>query len=98
MNFYNYRDSVIDDFVDDYKQCQTLSRDLTNEEVEDIHERFEEHKECFDNHYKEFCNEDAELFTTCIYGNNISASIECNQCNSVIIDDVSIAENDIDYK
>ena len=98
MNFYNYRDSVIDDFVDDYKQCQTLSRDLTNEEVEDIHERFEEHKKCFDSHYKEFCNEDAELFTTCIYGDNISASIECNQCNSVIIDDVSIAENGIDCK
>lgn len=98
MNFNNYKDSVIDNFIDDYKQCQTLSRDLTNEEIKDIHERFEEHKECFDNHYKEFCNEDAELFTTCIYGDNISASIECNQCNCVIIDDASIAENDINYK
>lgn len=98
MNFYNYRDSVIDDFIEDYNQCEVLSRDLTAKELEDIHERFEEHRECFDNHYKEFCNEDAELFTTCIYGDNISASIECNQCNNVIIDDVSIAENSINCK
>lgn len=98
MVFEKYRDAIIEDFIEDYHNCQILSRDITEEEMKDIHDRFEEHKECFENNYEEFCSEDAELITTCIYGDNISTSIECHCCNSVIIDDVSIAENDIDYK
>lgn len=96
MVFENYRDKIIDDFVEDYHNCCTLARNLTEEEIKDIHNRFEEHRECFENNYEEYCKEDAELISSCIYGDNISASIECHCCNSVIIDDFIIADDDIE--
>lgn len=98
MTFEKYRDSIIEDFKEDYKKCQILGRDLTKEEIEDIQERFEDHRSCFEQNYEDFCSENEELITACIYGDNISASIECRCCYELIIDDVIIAENDIDYK
>lgn len=89
MDFENYRESIIKDFEEDCQACG-LDRDLSDKEKEIIRERFDEHINCFDDGYEDAKNQAMELISSCIYGDNQSASIECMECNTVIIDDETL--------
>lgn len=84
MSFEIYKDLVISDFEEDCQQCDILEN-LTDKQKEEINERFEEHKACY-SCKEEFDKENLELFNSCIYGINANVSIECNNCDEVIID------------
>lgn len=87
MNFEKYINKVIEDFQEDINNCETYPYELTEIEKNIIKEEFEKHRKCFDNK-KEFDDCDEELFVSVIYGDNESASIECMNCNTVLIDDL----------
>ena len=86
MTFEEYRKSIIEDFQEDCKCCG-LNRDLSEKEKEIIKTNFDSHMTCFNNGYENAKNQAMELIVSCIYGNNESASIECMEYNTVIIDD-----------
>lgn len=85
MSFERYRDSIIEDFKDDCESINSWNGDFIESKREEIEERFEEHKECY-KHKAEFDEEDLDIMSSVIYGDNSNATIECNHCNSVIID------------
>lgn len=89
MSFEDYRYSLIGDFEDDCKETGMIKKDLTDEQIGLIEERFEEHRECY-KHKSEFDSEDAEIMSSVVYGNDKNVAIECFQCNSVIIDSEAI--------
>lgn len=80
-NFIKDRDDIIENFQADCVQCNALDNigNLTDEHIDEIIERFEEHKSCYSNH-------GIDAFENVIYGDNINATIECTVCNSIIID------------
>lgn len=88
MTFETYRDSIIEDFIEDCVSVASLEKGqgLTDHQIKEINERFEEHRECFEKGYENAKDEAMELITSCIYA-GISASIECMECSTVIIDD-----------
>lgn len=90
--FDKYVESIIEDFVEDCKCCKSIDEDqeLTKDQLSLIKENFKEHKSCYDRGYEEAKEESTELILSCIYGENESASIECMECNSIIIDDTSL--------
>lgn len=89
MSFERYRDSIIEDFKDDCESINSWNGDFIESKREEIEERFEEHKECY-KHKSEFDVEDLDIMGSVIYGNDLNAAIECNHCNSVIIDSESL--------
>lgn len=92
MTFEQYKKSIIEDFVADCIVCGSMSEDqeLTNNQLETIHENFKNHEKCFNEEYEAAKNDDSELIISCIYGNCVSASIECMHCNEVIVDDETL--------
>ena len=87
MNFENLKEIVISNFVENLKDCNILKEydNLTYEQTEDIHRMLDEHKECFESEYNNYNEENLDLIDSYVYGNT-NASIECNYCNSIIID------------
>lgn len=91
--FIEYRDDVIENFEEDCVLCGSLNKigDLTDKQIDVILDRFSEHEKCYE-HKEEFDQENLDIFSSVIYGDNESASIECMHCNSVIIDDNVLKE------
>ena len=85
MSFERCRDSIIEDFITDCEECNLLTRQEIEENREEILERFEEHRECY-KHKSEFDNEDLDIMGTVVYGDYSNVAIECNQCNTILID------------
>lgn len=85
MDFEKYRNSIIEDFVEECKENDLLTEEEINKSIDEIIERFEEHRECYK--YKlDFDNESLEIMGTVVYGDYSNVAIECNQCNSIIVD------------
>ena len=80
ISFEKYRDSIIEDFK------KSLSSNgfgvLAQKKIDLIKERFESHRECY--------VKNTEKISICCYGNRqgkvVNLSIECHNCNSLIID------------
>lgn len=85
MTFEEYRDSTVNEFKYYCKRTGAMKENLTDEQIDLIKERFEEHKECY-KHKDVFDSEDSEMFGSVIYGDGVNIAIECFQCDSVIID------------
>lgn len=87
MDFENVKEIVINNFVENLKDCDILKEyeNLTYEQIEYIHNILDEHKECFESEYNNYNEENLELIDSYVYGNT-NVSIECNYCNSIIID------------
>ena len=85
MEFNRYKACIISDFEEDCLEAGFIKEKFSNEEILEINERFEEHKECFIQRC-EFSKLNEEVMSSVTYGNNDNIAIECFQCNSVIID------------
>lgn len=79
--FIEDRDNIIENFEINCVRCNALEKigDFTDDDIDEIVERFNEHKNCYN-------NDGADAFENVIYGDNINAAIECKVCNSIIID------------
>lgn len=91
IKFENYRDKIIKDFEEDLQTNGYINNNgLTSEALTDIYERFEDHRGCFEDCIEEFNEEDQEMITVANFikeDKTINVSIECNCCESIIIDD-----------
>lgn len=91
IKFENYRDKIIKDFEEDLQTNGYINNNgLTSEALTDIYERFEDHRGCFEDCIEEFNAEDQEMITVANFikeDKTINVAIECNCCESIIIDD-----------
>lgn len=85
MEFNRYKASVISDFEEDCLEAGLIKENLSDKQIDEINERFEEHRECY-KHKSEFDKESEEIMSSVIYGDNDNIAIECFQCNTVIVD------------
>ena len=87
MDFEKIKEIVISNFVENLRDCKILKEheDLTYEQIEYIHNMLDEHKECFESEYNNYNEDNLELIDSYVYG-DMNVSIECNYCNSIIID------------
>lgn len=94
MTFENCRDNAIKNFILDCYACDTLDKDcdIDNVYINKIKNALESHRECFKNGLFDNVNP-KDIIVNCVYG-GINASIECTECNSVIIDDESLFDDD----
>lgn len=91
--FEDYIESIIEDFEEDCNHCGTI-KELSEKQIDIIKSNFQEHRHCFDTEYENAKDDASELIVSCIYGNNVSASIECLNCNTVIVDDETLMMED----
>lgn len=91
MSFNRYRDSIIEDFKESCKEA--FKSEVSDENVQEIKERFEEHRQCYE-HKHEFDEENLDIMSTVVYGDMNNVSIECFNCNSIIIDSEALELGD----
>lgn len=91
MYFEKYKNDIIEDFIENLKDCGIINKDksLTTDQIEQIHKEFEKHEDCFNNHKRDFDLDSCDLMGSYIY-TNVAVSIECNHCQEVIIDDETL--------
>lgn len=88
MSFEKYKNDIIEDFIQNLKDCDIIDKDetLTKEQIELIHKEFEKHEDCFNNHKRDFDLDNCDLIGSYDYA-HVAVSIECNHCQEVIIND-----------
>ena len=85
MSFKRYMESIIEEFNEDCLSCGLITTALTDEQKEEIRESFKQHEHCYENK-TDFDKEALDIMGVVIYGDNSNVAIECNQCDSIIID------------
>lgn len=84
MMFEKYKDRIIDNFVNNLKEC-ALKIELSKDNLKVLHEELDKHKTCFDDYKEEFDKEALDLIDSYVYGNEM-VSIECNNCQELLVD------------
>lgn len=88
MDFDKYINSVIEDFASDCISAGFID-DLNHEHIKEIKEKFKEHKVCFESK-SDFDNENLDIMESVVYGDYDNVAIECNQCNTIIVDSIYV--------
>lgn len=79
MTFEENKDVIVDTFINNIEECG-IDLIITNEMKEEIERRIDEHEQCVEGY-----TDESPLVVT-VYGDGINVSLECEHCNTVIID------------